>query len=400
MHGQLPVVWDKAMNDLVWDINGKKYIDFTSGICVANVGHTNPKLFYELEMQAQFLMHSYTFYTEIRAKFLEYLIKHTPKFIEKAFLVSSGTEACECAIKLMKMYGGRERDQIISFTGAMHGRTLGAEFLKGKAHWIGSWWPEVIHLPFPSTYESHEYGKKPVKKVDTWKEWVEFKHINPNKVCGIMFETYQGWSARFYPKKYVQDAVKWAKSNKVLVCFDEIQGGMGRTGKLFNYMHYGVEPDLVCVGKGFSSSVPLSGVLGRKWILDIPKVGSMSSTHSANPLCCAVGLANFKEILRVLPEVKTKGNFLHRELRKQLPRYRINGKGLVAGIIMHEKHAEEACYEAMRNGLLVIKTGTSSVKVAPPLTIEKKNLKKGIDILCKAIKKTQKKSKIYALSLL
>ncbi|KKM72105.1 hypothetical protein LCGC14_1423890 [marine sediment metagenome] len=374
MHGQLPVIWKTANMDIVTDINNKKYIDFTSGICVTNAGHSNPEICRALfEEVTGGLMHSYTFYNKPRADFLEHLIKNTPDFIEKAFLVSSGTEATECALKLMKLYGRETRkDIIMSFNGAMHGRTLGSEFLKGKERWIGTWFPEIIHLPFPDSKD----------KFYPDVEWWLVSNIPYRKICGIMIETYQGWSARFYPKKYIQDLVMWCRKHKILVCFDEIQGGMGRTGKLFNYMHYDVEPDLICVGKGFSSSLPLAGVLGKKWILDGPETGSMSSTHSANPLCCAVGLANFKEIQRILPSVSAKGKLLHKELKKIFPNFEINGKGLLAGIITPtEEYATKVCYKAMKKGLLLIKTGLNSIKIAPPLCITKENLLKGLNIL-------------------
>ena len=379
MHGVLPVVWVEAYKDKVKDINGKEYIDFTSGICVANAGHSNDKISEAIQLQiGRSLYHSYTFYTLERAKFLEYIIKNTPKNIQKAFLLSSGTEATECAIKLMKMYGQKDKynikDRIISFYNSMHGRTLGAEFLKHDDMLMGTWAPDVIRFPFPYKNDKfHDYLN-----------FLKSNGLNEKTVCGIMLETYQGWSARFYPKQYMKDLVKWCKKNKILICVDEIQGGMGRTGKLFNYMHYDIEPDLVCVGKGFSSSVPLSGVLGRKKLLDLPEEGSMSSTHSANPLCCAVGLANFKEILRLLPSVPTKGRLLHKELKKifPFPNFEVNGKGLLAGIMTNsEEYATRVCYRAMKKGLLLIKTGRESIKIAPPLCISKENLLKGLDIL-------------------
>jgi len=369
MHGQLPVVWEHGENDIVWDVNGKKYIDFTSGICVTNVGHGNYAICQTIESNVIFgLLYTYTFYNKQRADFLEYLINHTPKFIEKAFLVSSGTEATEVAVKLMRLCSGKKG--IISFKGAMHGRTMLAEQLKGNFDWADSC-SSIHYLNFPQKDE---------------------KFIPPNldylyePVGGIIIETYQGWSARYYPKKYIQSLVRWCKRNKILVCFDEIQGGMGRTGKLFNYMHYGVTPDLICVGKGFTSSLPMSGVLGRKYILDTPPIGSMSSTHSANPLCCAVGLTNFKEVLKVLPQVKRKGEILHTTLRKIFPNNEINGIGLLAGIIIDTKTANKICYKAMKKGLLLIKTGRESIKIAPPLTIEEDNLIKGLKILKECVK--------------
>ena len=374
MHGQLSVVWDSALDDKVWDINGKGYIDFTSGICVTNVGHTNDEIIRALCQQSMKLSHSYTFNTEIKAKFLKFLINNTPSFCEKAFLVSSGTEATEAAVKMMRMYGMKIRRRkrfIISFEGAMHGRTMLAEQLKGRNK-DNKWAfekeaPEICWLNFPN-------------KEDNFNP--EELFYSPQDIAGIIIETYQGWSARFYPKKYIQNLVKWCKKNNILVCFDEIQGGMERTGKLFNYMHYKVEPDLICVGKGFTSSLPMAGVIGRKEILDTPEEGSMSSTHSANPLCCAVGLVNFKEILRILPSVKSKGDLLHKRLKEIFPDCEINGKGLLAGIVTgSEEYATKVCYKAMKKGLLLIKTGRESIKIAPPLIISKKNLEKGLQIL-------------------
>jgi len=376
MRNNLPVVWNSANGSYVYGLQGKKYLDFTSGIAVTNIGHSNPKIIEAIKKQCDdWLLHSYTFNTEIKAKFLKYLIENTPSFCEKAFLVSSGTEATEAAVKMMKMYGmknfHRGKRFIISFEGAMHGRTMLAEQLKGKGknnRWaFGKDMPEICWLNFPNNGDE----------------------FNPNElfysaqdIAGIIIETYQGWSARFYPNKYIQDLIKWCKRNDILVCFDEIQGGMGRTGKLFNYMHYDIEPDLICVGKGFTSSLPMAGVIGRKEILDTPEEGSMSSTHSANPLCCAVGLANFKEILKILPSVKSKGCLLHKRLKEIFPNCEINGKGLLAGIVTEsEEYATKVCYKAMEKGLLLIKTGRESIKIAPPLIISKDDLKKGLKIL-------------------
>lgn len=374
MRNNLPVIWDSALDDIVWDINGKEYIDFSSGICVANSGHTNMKIVKSLCEQASKLSHAYIFPTKIKAQFLQFLIENTPKFIEKAFLVSAGTEATESALKLMKMYGHKkQKDTIVSFYQSMHGKTLGAEFLRGHKPWMWNLQPEIVLLPFPD-------------KGDSFNDIINFyrdrKGLVLSDIAGFMIESYQGWSAKFYPKKYIKELMGFAKKNKSLVCFDEIQSGMGRTGKLFNYMHYGIEPDLICVGKGFTSSLPMSGVLGRQEILDIPEEGDMSSTHSANPVCCAVGLANFKEVLKLLPGVKKKGELLHEGLKKIFPNFEINGKGLLAGVITPSKeYATKVWYKAMKKGLLLIKTDKESIKIAPPLIISKKNLLLGLQIL-------------------
>lgn len=357
MHGQLPVVWKKAKGSFVWDINGKKYIDFTSGICVANAGHNNPKIVEAIRKST--LYHTYSFPTEIRAKYLKELCEFTG--FDKAFLLSSGTEATECAVKIMRM--ASKKKVIVSFKGAMHGKTMLAEQLKGDFTWADKGYT-VWHMPFPA--DSHKF-------------------IPPFKLelAGFMIESYRGWDAAFYPKQYIQDLCNWAKENKVLVCFDEIQGGFGRTGKMFAYEHYDIpRPDLVCIGKGMTSSVPMSGVLGSKDLLDLPD--DLSSTHSANPLCCAVGLANLKEIKRILPTIKVKEKILFDFLYKRFFNhcYPYNSKGLLAALTTPTaKIATDICKKAMENGLLLIKTDKPSVKIAPPLTITEYILLEGLEIL-------------------
>ena len=379
MHGQLPVIWKNAKDSYIYDNKDKRYIDFTSGICVTNTGHSNKAIKEALIKQiSQDLLFSYTFPTEIRAKFIKKLIEITPNFCRKVFLLSSGTEATECACKLMRLYAHKcdfDKSIIISFYDSMHGRTMLAQALKGKeCSWVYTW--DIEHLPFPD-------------EKDSFDEMINFiiqNGLNPKKICGFMIESYQGWSARFYPNKYLKDLQKFAKKYNALLCFDEIQGGFGRTGKLFAYQHYdNIEPDLICVGKGISSALPLSGVLGRKEILDIVDIGQMSSTFSANPLCCAVGLANIQEIMKILPFVAKKGELLHKELRKL--KKEVNGKGLLASIITDTtEEANNICYKAMEKGLLLIKTDRNSVKIAPPLTISEDLIIEGVNIIKGIIK--------------
>ena len=287
MQGQIPLIWDSAKGFLVKDRHGNQFLDFTSGIAVANCGHGNNDIMNAIRSKINRpLVHSYTFGTEIRYKFLKELVDiYYPK--GKAFLVSAGTEATEVAVKLMRRYGishKKEMIGIVSFKGAMHGRTSISENLKGDSFQTSKdGWANrdnsILNINPPFDSEKFNY-----------------KHIPDIKnICGIIIESYQGWSARFYNKKYMQDLVKYCKENNILVCFDEIQGGFGRTGKMWAWEHYNIpQPDLICFGKGVSSSVPLSGVLGRKDILDILEVGGMSSTHSANPISCAAGLSNLQ----------------------------------------------------------------------------------------------------------
>lgn len=410
MHGQLPIVWDRAEDFQVFDKYGNCWIDFTSTIFLANIGHSNPMVIRALQKQLNHkLVHTYTFAHEIRAKFLKKLIEITPRFCEKAFLLSAGTEATECAVKLMRMHGqtiSPSKIGIVSFKGSMHGRTMGAEMLKGdpkSSSWIGYLDPHMYQLPFPYPWSAnlpqadhYNWGGHFQKNIETLRR----KEVDFNNICGFMIESYQGWGAIFYPKAYIKELFNFAKKYDILVTFDEIQGGFGRSGKLFVYQHYDVEPDLICLGKALSGGLPLSAVIGRREIMDLPQMGSMSSTHSANPLCCAAALANLEvlESKNLVEESAKKGRILHSRLNKikaKFPNriFYVCGIGLLAGIIIKNLvdsssdniFASKVCERAMQKGLLLVHTGRESIKIGPPLTIPDDALMEGLDVLEESI---------------
>ena len=392
MHGQLPVVWDRAEDFQVFDKYGNCWIDFTSTIFLANAGHSNSHIVSAIkEAIDKKLLHTYTFANEYRTRFLKKLIEITPSYLEKAFLLSSGTEATECAVKLMRMYGQLVKPskvKIISFLGNMHGRTMGAEMLRGdkkSSAWIGYKDPNIHHLTFPYPWNDAEFEKD-------IEELLKKDNFDPDDICGFMIEPYQGWAGRLFDKEYIQKLFDFARKHKSLVTFDEIQGGFGRTGKLFTYEYFEVEPDLVCVGKALTASLPMSGVLGRKEIMDIPEVGSMSSTHSANPVCCAAALANLEEIesKKLVEESERKGKILHdklNEIKERYPEYisYVFGRGLLAALIIKDSViATKVCKKAMQKGLLLVHTGRESIKIGPPLTIPDEALIEGIEVLAES----------------
>ncbi|MBA3017196.1 aspartate aminotransferase family protein [Patescibacteria group bacterium] len=418
MHGQLPVVWDRAEDFQIYDSCGNCWIDFTSTIFVANAGHANSQITSALHTVIdRKLLHTYTFAHETRALFLKKLIEITPDQFEKAFLLSAGTEATECAVKLIRMHGqtiNSSKLGIISFQGAMHGRTMGAEMLKGDPHqsaWIGYRDPNMYHLPFPYPWTAKDsFDKKYdwAKRFQEDMEDLKAKGLNFDNIAGFMVESYLGWGAIFYPVAYIKALVDFAKEYDCLVAFDEIQGGFGRSGKLFVYQHYDVEPDLLCLGKALSGSLPLSAVIGSQKIMDLPEFGSMSSTHSANPLCCAAGLANLEaiEFGNLIAESSRKGKILHGRLNILKEKYSdrisyIFGKGLLAGIILNDPKSGEpdglfasrVCEKAMQKGLLLVHTGRESIKIGPPLTIWDGALEEGLDVLDEAIAATVQDTK-------
>lgn len=410
MHGQLPIVWDKAEGFQVHDAWGNKWIDFSSTIFVANAGHGNANISRAIQATiAKPLFHTYTYVSKERVEYIKYLIQNIPGQFQKAFLLSAGTEATECALKLMRMKGykaGKRKPGIIAFEGNWHGRTMGAQMMSynpAQKEWIGYLDPNIYHLPFPYPWRPEAVNSPERYFADNIERLLESEGLSADDdLCGFMIETFQGWSAAFYPVPFVQALEKFARDHGMLIAFDEMQSGFGRTGKLFGYMHYGIEPNILCCGKGASSSLPLAIVLGSREIMDLPEIGSMSSTHSANPIVCAAGLANMKYIIEegLIENSAVLGEVFHKELstiKDEFPGH-INfilGKGLLAALHFNDTHgkpltdlATKISEKAMKKGLLVVYTGRETIKLAPPLTIHSEALGEGLQVLREAIRES------------
>ncbi|MBI2064080.1 MAG: aspartate aminotransferase family protein [Candidatus Yanofskybacteria bacterium] len=406
---QLPILWDKAENSSVSDKDGNRWIDFTSSIFVTNSGHGNKEIKRGIIGQLNKpLLHSYIYPTEVKTEFLEELINITPDFCEKAYLFSAGTEATECALRIIRAYGQtfkKQRKVIVSFQGAMHGVTLGAEFLRGKPaalENIGYKDPYIYLLPFPLPWENHG-SKKYDWSARFHQDMAVLKKqgLNFKDIAGFMVETFRGWGAIFYPKAYIQELAKFARKNKSLVAIDDIQGGLGRTGKLFAYEHYSIKPDLLCLGKGLSGSLPMSAILGRAKIVELPGVGDNThSTHSGNPLSCAAALANLRYIRKhkLADTARIKGRILFGGLNKIKKKFSkrisyISGNGLIAAVLFKDpetgkpdaEFTSRVCERAMQKGLFLVHTWRESIKIAPPLTIPVVALKEGIKVLEESI---------------
>jgi 4-aminobutyrate aminotransferase / (S)-3-amino-2-methylpropionate transaminase / 5-aminovalerate transaminase len=407
MHGQYPMIWDRADDFQVFDKWGNIWLDFTSTIFVANAGHGNKRVLKALqEVLEKPLLHTYTYASHERIDYLDYLISKTSSQFEKAFLLSAGTEATDAALKLMRLNGqkdGKRNGGVVCFNGAYHGRTMGAQMMTGNdqaKEWIGYKDNNIHHLDFPYPWEvknPKEFFHSSIRKL------INEKNLDPSKdLCGFMLETFQGWGGIFYPKDFVKELMKFAKEFNILVTFDEMQAGFGRTGKLFGYEHYEVDPDILCCGKGASSGLPLSFVLGSQAIMDLPDIGSMSSTHSANPLVCVAGhqtlIAMFEDNL--IGQSEKLGELFHQELNNLKLKYPLQikyvmGKGLLAALIFIDEEGVALCglcdsisEKAFQKGLLVVHTGRESIKLAPPLSISKEALLEGISVLDECIKES------------
>ena len=406
MHGQLPIYWKSAKGGIVKDHNNKKYIDFTSTIFVTNIGHSNRYIKNAIRSVLNSnLIHSYTYLNKYRVNYLKELVEFCGDPFEKAYLASSGTEATETALKLIRMYGlkvaKKNKPGIISFKGNYHGRTMGSFMMSGfpdSKWWIGYEDPNIHFMDFPYPWEVNEkkgkdFFNKQISKLEA--QGVNFK----KDISGIMLETFQGWGALFYPKSFIEELTVFCKKNEILVCFDEMQAGFYRTGMKFGFEHYGIKPDIICIGKGMSSGLPLSGVVSTQQVLDLPSQGELSSTNSANPLVCSVGLATIRYMnkrsfitrLRSNCEIfKEKLDEIKEEFSDQID---ISGNGMIMAIIFKSldgnpdiELTNKIVDRLLYNGLIVVKTGRESIKLGPPLNIKKNHLIKGLDILKKSIK--------------
>lgn len=397
---QLPVIWDHAKGYQVFDSWGNAWIDFTSSIFVTNAGHGNNQIIKRIKQQLDKpLLHSYSYPTPIRAEFLEKLISMVPSYLEKASLFSSGTEASERAIKLARYYGMKftpRKSVIIGGDGNFHGKTMGSQMVGGQhvdKKWIGYLDPNMAHMPFPYPWVLEKSGISGEELFFKDLKALEEKGVNLKEIAAFFVESFQGWAAVFYPVDYIKAMRKWSKGNNSLLVFDEIQAGFGRTGKLFAYQHYGVEPDMVICGKAISSSLPLSAVLGSVEIIELDP--SYTSTHGGHPLACASGLGNLEEFEKkdLVNMAKRKESIFLSEFKGWKERFskrigRILGKGALFGVFITKKSSEELDIDltnkiaerAMEKGVFSICTGRGTLKLGPPLTIPDEALIEGLRV--------------------
>jgi 4-aminobutyrate aminotransferase/diaminobutyrate-pyruvate transaminase/4-aminobutyrate aminotransferase/(S)-3-amino-2-methylpropionate transaminase len=388
MRGQPPIVWDRAEGFQVYDAYGNQWIDWSSGVLITNAGHGRQEIADAIAGQAQSkLLTNYCFPSEIRSRLVEKLASILPEPLKKVFLLTTGSETVECAIKLCRSYGlkagGRAKHVVVSFDKAFHGRTLGSQQAGGISslkEWIVNLDPGFVQVEFPDGYRTADTS------FDFFERSLRERGVEPSNVAGVILETYQGGSAAFAPREYMQSLRQWCTGRKALLVCDEVQAGFGRCGTLWGFEHYGMVPDVACFGKGISSSLPLSAVAGRPDVMDMLPAGSMTSTHTGNPVCCAAALASIELVLKenLAENARVIGAILHEKLRAIQSRHRrigtVAGKGLVAGIacvIAGTKEPDaQLAWDVVRlmveKGVLMfapVGFGGATVKIAPPLVI-------------------------------
>ncbi len=401
MRGQPSVVWDQAKGFQVYDKYGNMWLDWSCGVLITNVGHGRPEIKEAIINTTQHgLLASYCFSSEVRAKLVQKLIEMAPPGIDKVLLLTTGSETTENALKLARAYGqkigGREKHKIISFERAFHGRTVGAQMMGGipsLKKWIVNLDPGMIQVPFPDGFRC------PDRSFELFLRNIKQQRVKPKEVAGVISETYQGGGASFAPKEYMQNLRRWCNQNKILLILDEVQSGFGRTGKYFAFEHYNIVPDIICCGKGISSSLPLSAVLGSSEVMDSFPVGSMTSTHGGNPVCAAAALANLEVLEKenLVENAARVGKVMIEGLKKLRDEYKevigaVHGKGLVAGLHIVKPNSIEPDGEmafnivehCVKKGLLLfspVGPGGATVKIAPALCITEEAIKEGLEVL-------------------
>lgn len=409
MRGQPQIIWDRATGFQVHDRWGNTWIDWSSGVLVANAGHARPEIVEAICAQAKSeLLHNYCFPSEIRAKLVAKLSELAPRPLEKVFLLTTGSETTECAIKLCRTYGrakgGDRKIGIVSFEGAFHGRTLGAQMIGGipaLKEWIVNLDPDMVQVPFPDGFRCRDTS------FDLFLKTLKDKGFGPDRIAGVISETYQGGSAAFWPEQYAKNLYEWCKEHDIVLVMDEIQAAFGRTGKLWGFEHYGFVPDIVCCGKGITSGLPLSAVIGRADLMDQYPPGSMTSTHTGNPVCAAAALANLEVIVKekLWEHAARVGEVLHAGLREIKERHAevcgaVMGKGMVAGLHMvkpggidpNPELARAVVDRCAEKGVLMfapVGFQGATVKIAPPLVTPEDAVREGLEVLEEAIREVK-----------
>lgn len=400
MRGQPPVVWDHAEGFQVYDAWGNQWIDWSSGVLITNAGHGRREIIDAITRQASsHLLTNYCFPSEIRSRLVEKLSSILPEPLKKVFLLTTGSETVECAIKLARAYGvkvgGRAKHVVVSYDKAFHGRTLGSQQaggIPGLKEWIVNLDPGFVQIPFPDGFRTTDTS------FDVFERSLRERGVEPQNVAGVILETYQGGTAAFAPPAYMKALRQWCNGHKTLLICDEVQAGFGRTGTLWGFEHYGIVPDLATFGKGISSSLPLSAVAGRPDVMDLFPAGSMTSTHTGNPVCCAAALASIELVLKenLTENARKQGAVLHQKLRELQSRYpqigSVDGKGLVAGVSCVTPGSKEPdgdlAWEVVRRslekGVLMfspVGLGGGTVKISPPLVITEEALLESLQVL-------------------
>lgn len=408
-----PLVVESGKGCIIRDVDGNEFIDLNSGLVCLNVGHSHQKVVAAIKNQCdRFLHYSNTdFYYDQVIDLAEKLTEITPGgFDKKVYFGNSGAEAVEGAVKLAKWH--TRKQLFIAFISAFHGRTIGAlSFTASKPaqkRYFFPLMPGVTHVPYPNCYRCPfklTYPECHYWCVDFIDEYVLQKYIPPEDTAAILYEPIQGEGGYIVPPpEYPQRLKKLAEKHGLLLIDDEVQSGIGRTGKWFAIEHWNVEPDILCSAKGLASGLPLGATIANAKVMDWV-AGSHASTFGGNPLSCAASRAVIEVIKeeKLLENATKQGAYIMKRLEELKEQSEIvgdvRGKGLMIGLeIVENKESKkpasgkvtEIMMRAWKRGVAVITCGASTIRIAPPLVITRELVDSALDIIEDAVKEVEK----------
>ncbi len=376
-YARFPIALVRGKGARVWDANGKGYLDFVAGIAVNSLGHNHPAVVRAIGRQARQLLHvSNLYHIAPQSELARELVRHS--FADKVFFCNSGAEANEAAIKLARRYGAGRlggKYEVLSTHNSFHGRTLATLTATGQEK------VRAGYDPLPPGFRQVPYNDLRAME----------EAIDEKATAAILVEPIQGEGGVVVPDlDYLQGLRELCNRRGILLIFDEVQVGMGRTGKLFAYEHYGVEPDIMTLAKALGGGLPLGAMLARDEVARSFVPGAHASTFGGNPLACSVGLAVLRTLLQgsVLKNCVKMGKLLWsglQALKERFPFVReIRGKGLIIGVEL-EQDGSKIVQDCLQQGLLINCTAHKVLRFIPPLTVGKKDIDMGLAILEKVL---------------
>ena len=379
-YGRFPVSFAYGLGAYLYDEKGTSYLDFASGISVTNLGHNFEPVTKAIKEQAEKVIHTSNLYEiELQSRLADKISKAS--FGGKLFFCNSGAEANEAAIKLARLYGNTihhgKRYKIISMYNSFHGRTYAT---------MGATAQEKIQKGFTPMPAFNQYI--PFNDINALKQAVSL-----NDTCAIMLELFQGEGGVMpVDTEFLKEIRRICDEQDILMILDEVQTGYGRTGHMFAYQLFGIEPDIMSLSKSIANGVPMGAVVAKDKVASLFTAGTHGSTFGGNPLACAAGIAVIDEMLRdkFLDNVKSKGNKLKEYLKNNLPNgCTVKGEGLLIGVKTPytPKDVAEKC---LSKKLLIVPAGNNSVRLYPPLNINDDDLIKGAEIFVSVIKEMGK----------
>jgi len=378
---RVPVTLVRGKGARAWDDQGREYLDFTGGWAANSLGHCPPVVVKALEKQARTLIHtSSQFYTVPQLELARLLVEHS--CLNRVFFCNSGAEANEGAVKLARRYGKLRLNgayEVITAYNSFHGRTLAMTAATGQSKF------QEPYTPLPSGFINVEYNN--IEAI---------KQATSEKTCAVALEPIQGEGGVNIPDDdYLQKVQGWCREKGIVFILDEVQTGAGRTGTLFAYEQYGVEPDIMALAKGLGSGVPIGAFLAKEEV-SVFSPGEHGSTFGGNPLVCAAAYAALKYLIdnNVPAQAKRVGNYFVAKLESLKQQFdfitEVRGRGLLIALEFNQEIAEKLLLACLSRGLLVNRLKPNAVRFMPPLIITEKEVDKALGILRDALEETRK----------